>query len=158
MNSKIRGKLGDVALNYDISKTCDILCVETIDYFIIINQDVVGPIIPTRGIKQGDSFSLYLFITCVEGLSTLITHAERRGARHDTKICINAPKLSILSAIEAVSGQIINLQKSEILCSCNVPIATKVLIASTLGVQAMLETCKYLGLTYFIGCGKKNNI
>jgi len=40
------------------------LCVEILDYFVLVNGASVGPIIQGRGIWQGDPFSPYLFIVC----------------------------------------------------------------------------------------------
>ena len=59
------------------------MCVETVDYSVIMNKDMVGPIIPGRGLRQGDPLSPYLFILCAEGLSALIRNAENRG----DKVC-----------------------------------------------------------------------
>jgi hypothetical protein len=67
------------------------LCVETVDYSVIFNGNTVGPIIPGRGLRQGDPLSPYLFIICAEGLSALIRKAEGRGDIHGVKICKNAP-------------------------------------------------------------------
>jgi hypothetical protein len=120
MKSKTRGKLGEVALKLDISKAYDridweylrgimckmgfstqwiswiMMCVETVDYSVIVNGNIVGPIIPGRGLRQGDPLSPYLFIICAEGLSALIRQAEARGDIHGTKICRNAPIISHL--------------------------------------------------------------
>jgi len=44
---------------------CGILmCVETVDYFVIVNNDVVGSIILGRGLRQGNPLLPYLFIIC----------------------------------------------------------------------------------------------
>jgi hypothetical protein len=70
------------------------LCVETVDYSVLLNGNPVGPIIPGRGLRQGDPLPPYLFIICVEGLSSLINRAENRGDIHGVKICRNAPIIS----------------------------------------------------------------
>jgi hypothetical protein len=72
------------------------LCVETVDYSIIVNGHMVGPVVPGRGLRQGDPLSPYLFIICAEGLSALIRQAENRGELHGIKICRKAPIISHL--------------------------------------------------------------
>lgn len=108
------------------------------NYSILVNQDIVGPISLARGLRQGDHLSPYLFIICAEGLSTLIKVAKRRGEHHGTRISRGALSIShllfaddcflfhraslrectvmkkILSKYEAASGQAINLSKSEL--------------------------------------------
>jgi len=49
------------------------LCVEIVDYLVIINGDPVGPINPSRGLHQGDPLLPYTFILCLEDLSTLVS-------------------------------------------------------------------------------------
>ena len=51
-------------------------CVTTVAYSVLVNGVPVGNIKPSRGIRQGDSLSPYLFILCVEGLNALFHHAE----------------------------------------------------------------------------------
>lgn len=51
------------------------LAIETVctaSYSILINGEPTGFIIPSHGIKQGDPLTPYLFLLCVEGLSSLI--------------------------------------------------------------------------------------
>jgi hypothetical protein len=72
------------------------LCVETVDYSVLVNDNVTDPIKPGCGLRQGDPLSPYLFIMCAEGLTALIRHAEARGDIHGVKICRNAPIISHL--------------------------------------------------------------
>ena len=50
-------------------------CITSVTYLVIINGSVHGSIVPTRGLKQGDPLSPYLFLLCVEGFSALINEA-----------------------------------------------------------------------------------
>ena len=47
-------------------------CVSTVTYSIKINGTPRGHITPSRGIRQEDPLSPYLFLLCAEGLSALI--------------------------------------------------------------------------------------
>ena len=42
--------------------------ITTVQYLIIINGDLVGHIRPSKGIRQGDPLSPYLFLICVHML------------------------------------------------------------------------------------------
>jgi hypothetical protein len=100
MKCKVKGKVGEVALKIDISKTYDrvewsylmsvmrkmgfcekwikwiSMCLNSVQYSILVNGESVGPVIPGRGLRQGDPLSPYLFILCAEGLTTLIKKYE----------------------------------------------------------------------------------
>lgn len=52
--------------------------VEFVDYSVLLNTQAVGPIISRWRLRQGDHLSPYLFIICVEGLSSLIHDVEER--------------------------------------------------------------------------------
>jgi len=156
------------------------LCVETVNYSVIVNGEVVGPIVPGRGLRQGDPISPYLFILCAEGLSALIRKAEGQGLIHGVKIYNNAPIIShllfaddcflffkgstaeanimknILATYEAASGQAINLQKFEIFCSRNTPTDMRTEIANIMGVRQVLGTGKYLGVPSMVGRSKSS--
>lgn len=111
-NMKVSKRARDknIALKLDISKAYDItywlyfkevmlqmgfasqwvrwimMCVETVDYLIIVNNEMVGSIILDRGLRKDGPLSPYLFIICAEGLSALIQKVERRRDLHDISI------------------------------------------------------------------------
>ena len=65
--------LGQIMLKLGIDEHWVKLAMEivrTASYPVLINGDPRGFITPSRGIKQGDPLSLYLFLLCAEGLST----------------------------------------------------------------------------------------
>ncbi|GLT37844.1 hypothetical protein SLA2020_121310 [Shorea laevis] len=119
-------------------------CVSMVRYGVLLNGMEIGAIMLTKGLRQGDPLSPYLFILCVEGLTIMIKEAEYRKQLHEIHICHQASKIShlffvddsflflrateieaknlkaILQTYEEVSGQVINLQKSFITFSCNV--------------------------------------
>jgi len=140
------------------------MCVESVDYSVLVNGEQVGPIIPGCGLRKGDPLSPYLFIIYVEGLCSLIRDVDTRGVLRGTKIFRRAPYVShhlfvddcflffkadegqanvmknILATNETASGQTISLPKSEIYCSRNVPDPLKQIITNILGVQVVLGT------------------
>jgi hypothetical protein len=106
------------------------LCVSSVNYYVLVNFEKIGPIYPGIGLRQGDPISPYLFILVTEGLTALINI-------HGVKICRGAPTVShlfaddcflfcrstldetnhlmqIIKTYEEASGQEINLTKSEV--------------------------------------------
>ena len=55
-------------------------CVKSVTYSFIINGEVVGDLKPSRGLRQGDPISPYLFLICAEGLLCLIQKANVEGS------------------------------------------------------------------------------
>ena len=83
------------------------VCVKTITYLILVNGEPCGMIHPTRGIRQGDSLSPFLFLLCMERLDGLIKQAERSGEIHGYSLCRRGPKLTHLLFVD---GSLIFLQ------------------------------------------------
>jgi len=68
------------------------LCVETIDYFVLVNGSSLGSIVSGRGLRRSDPLSPYLFIICVEGLSSLVHEAKcRNDIRGAIVSCLKIP-------------------------------------------------------------------
>lgn len=138
----------------------------------------MGPIIPTRGIRQGDPLSLYLFIICTEGLSSLIHNYENKQWLHGMKVCRRAPIVShmffaddiyffckadsleamkvvqLLDIYEQASGQRVNKGKSYIFFSSNVIQYNRQNIYRLLQMVEADEHSRYLGLPNVLGRNK----
>ena len=120
-------------------------CITSITYAIRINGSPRGRIIPSKGIRQGDPLSPYLFLLCVEGLSSLIKATVNSGHMGGIAICRGCLKLShlffaddslifckaslkecaslqrVLEIYEKASGQQLNLAKASLYFSRNTP-------------------------------------
>ena len=120
ISQKKGGKIGEMTFKLEMSKAYDrvewtcldkimeklgfveywrrliMRCVTTVSYAININRRSKGHIIPTRCIRQGDPLSPYLFLLCVEGLSTLIKSSVDSGFLEGIAVCRGGPKLSHL--------------------------------------------------------------
>lgn len=71
-------------------------CVDSVEYNIIHGDFEIGPITPSKGLRQGDPLSPYLFIVFAEGLSALIKHYEDMKWLRGIKICRRAPQISLM--------------------------------------------------------------
>lgn len=57
-------------------------CVCTFKYSTLMNDKVVGPIIPERGLRQGFPLSPHLFILYAQGFTALIEKTVNSGDLH----------------------------------------------------------------------------
>ncbi|XP_062028881.1 uncharacterized protein LOC133744867 [Rosa rugosa] len=153
-------------------------CVSSMAYSILLHGEPSPLITPTRGIRQGDPLSPYLFILCSEGLSALISQAVHQHNIQGLTMCPQAPTLHhlffaddsilfgsatttecmqyrrILNTYERASGQKVNFQKSSVVFSNNVSEEQQQELAAILEVQCVKEHDKYLGLPMRIGRSK----
>ena len=170
-----------IKLGFDvrwIQLAMEIAC--TASYSVLINGEPKGYIIPSRGIKQGDPLSLYLFLLCAKGLSSLIRHAVAAKNLHgilssNNGVCIShllfvddsfifcqatveecQQLLRVLRCCEEASGQAINKQKTSIFFSRNTRPNVKRNIQRMMGARIMEDCEKYLGLPMVGGKSKVN--
>lgn len=68
----------------------------TTSYFVLINGEPQGYITFARGILQDDHLSPYLFILCVERLSSMIRREVSRQRLHGVFSCTNGVCISHL--------------------------------------------------------------
>ncbi|XP_062007117.1 uncharacterized protein LOC133724409 [Rosa rugosa] len=115
---------------------------------------VPGFILPTRGIRQGDPLSPYLFILCAEGLSALISSSFQNGTIRGLTMAPSAPTIHhLLFADDSfLFGE---ASKSSVVFSGNVSLQNKNNLAAILGVQCVNEHGLYLGLPIHVGHNKK---
>ena len=120
MKHKRVGNLGFMAMKLDMSKAYDrvewnFLCrlmakmgfedrriqliygyISSISYSILANGEPHGDIKPTRGLRQGNPLSPYLFLLVFEGLNSLIQQAVAAGDIIGFSLCHNGPQISHL--------------------------------------------------------------
>lgn len=65
-------------------------------YSLLLNGNPSGFITPSRGLRQGDPLSSYVFLLCAKGLSEMLRKAEMRSAIHGLRICRGGPPISHL--------------------------------------------------------------
>jgi ribonuclease HI len=199
MHTGMRGKKGYMAIKLDMSKAYDrvewsflegvmrhmgfaerwiqlvMMCVTTVKYSVVINGEPCGHITPTRGIRQGDPISPYLFLLCAEVLSSMVSKANREGLLTGVPTSKRGPKIShlffaddsllfcrsniahwsnltaILNSYEKASGQKLNSNKTSIFFSKNTPTEDKEIILEFAGIPATSRYDKYLGLPAMVG-------
>lgn len=67
-----------------------------VTYSILINGVANGCIIPTKGLRQGDPLSSYLFLFCADGISSLINEVARNKLINGISICRGCPTITYL--------------------------------------------------------------
>ncbi|KAL6191896.1 hypothetical protein ACLB2K_038285 [Fragaria x ananassa] len=68
-------------------------CVSTVSYSFFINGKPCGSLKPSRGLRQGDPLSPYLFLLCAEVFSALLEKKASMGLLQGVQICPGAPTI-----------------------------------------------------------------
>jgi hypothetical protein len=154
-------------------------CISTVSYSILLNGSPYGFFKPTRGLRQGDPLSPFLFRIGSEVLSRLLLRAEHGKNLHWIKISRAAPAVShLLFADDLVifrkankqeaqtvqrclekytrwSGQTLNVKKSSIHFSNNLQASGVTEVCNILQLKKSSPQTKDLGLPPFLQRSKK---
>ncbi|XP_059436470.1 uncharacterized protein LOC132169451 [Corylus avellana] len=199
MHSRMYGRVGYMALKLDMSKAYDRVewlflekvmrkmgfesrwvnlvrkCVTIVSYSVIVNGTPVGLFKPSRGIRQWDPLSPYLFILCAEVLSSILSLEEWLGHLKGVPTSFKGLRINylffaddsllfckateqewnclkgVLEAYEEASGQRLNNDKTSVFFSRNTSQETKDRILEVVGVPDSQRFDTYLGLSALVG-------
>ena len=157
-------------------------CINLASYSILVNGVPKGDIWPSRGIRQGDPLSPYLFLIFFEALNCQLQQATKFKAIKGFSLCKNGLKIShlffaddtllfylatksdldviqsILVLYEQASSHKLNREKTTVFFSKATPDERKIEIINELKVSEMREYEKYLGLPAVVGRTKKASL
>ncbi len=156
-------------------------CTSTVSFTFLLNGSKSAPFLPSRGIRQGDPFSPYLFILCSEILARLVSREVENGVIKCVKLAPEAPCISKLSYADGVIlfygakvaevetllhcvdkfcnwfGLFINRDKSGIFISKGVHSHFSSQIKHQWGFKQLPKDSKYLGLLLFLSANKSKD-
>ncbi|XP_026384999.1 uncharacterized protein LOC113280607 [Papaver somniferum] len=153
-------------------------CVSTTSIAVLLNDCPGDYFKPTRGLRQGDPLSPYLFIICMEIFSRLLLAGEKEQLINGVKItpkngpishiffadacllfiranfreCHNL--ISLLDSFGKASGQLINFDKSGFFFSKKVQPKHQRMIRKILKIKKINPQDSYLGTALFISKAK----
>lgn len=153
-------------------------CISSSTISLLLNGSPTKCFSPSRGLRQGDPISPYLFILCMEGFSRIISNAVSENLIIPVKPAVHAPRiyhlffaddcilftratcpsitdlLHVINQFCAASGQLINFHKSSMHFSSRLSPAARQDICSMLNMSPMPFHEKYLGISLFISKNK----
>jgi hypothetical protein len=150
-------------------------CVTSVSLSVRVNGVLTESFRPSRGIRQGDLISPYLFLLCAEGLSCLLKSRGSVYLSRGVRVGVHAPWIShLLFADDCIvfseasqrgplrlqevldiygrgSGQMVNRDKSAVFFSSNCSDDMKVEVRQALNIETEALAEKYLGLPTALG-------
>lgn len=153
----------------DLWVSCMQKCVTTAIISILVNGSLTNEFSPSKGLRQGDPLSPFLFNIAAEGLTMLLVRAKEMGLikgvsvgqseflithlqfADDTLLFCEAEEVElvtikrILRCFEIISGFKINFHKS-VLCGIGIDETLSQAFATKLKCKCLKLPIKYLGL------------
>lgn len=151
------------------------LCISTVSYTFLVNGARRGAVLHSRGDRQRDPFSSYIFILCTKVLSGLCTKAHENCYLHGLRVSKRDPSINhllfvddtmffcktndkaylalkyILHKYESTSSQKINGHKSSISFSRKTPDSKRQRAKDLLRIEKEGGIGKYLGVAELFG-------
>ncbi|XP_040956169.1 uncharacterized protein [Gossypium hirsutum] len=203
LKRKRLGKKGFMAVKLDMSKAFDrvewgfvrgvmgkmgfdprlinlvLNCVSSVSYSVCFNENMGKTFLPSRGLRQGDPLSPFLFLICGEGLSSLMRLAQEENILKGVKASRRGPAIShllfaddcilfveatdrgsyslkqTLQEYETSSGQRVNFEKSSVFFNSNTKENERRAVSQILGVRRANDFERYLGLPSMVGKRKR---
>jgi hypothetical protein len=145
-------------------------CVTSVRYKVKFNGNLLDSFLPSRGLRQGDPLSPFLFLFVADGLSALLQREVAQNTIEPVKICRRAPGIShllfaddsllffkanqtqairvkeVLEMYASSTGQLINPSKCSIFFGKSCPLQHRTKVKAVLGITQELFETKYLGL------------
>jgi hypothetical protein len=156
-------------------------CIKSVKFKVRINNQLTKEIVPTRGLRQGDPLSPYLFLFVAECFSKVLRNAISNQGLREFRICRSSPGLSHLmfaddcilffeanrnqamiikkaiTDFEKGSGQLLSANKCSILFNEQCPDGSQQQVRQILEIQREEFEDKYLGLPTPEGRMKKGS-
>ena len=149
--------------------------ITTVSFSVLFNGERLNSFLPTRGIRQGDPISPYLFLLAAEGFSCLLNSRLQSSTLKGIKVAPSAPVVShllfaddsllffganlenaqvindVMETYYRASGQQINMDKSSIHFAKGVSNSTREELKNLLNVHNESLSEKYLGMPSDVG-------
>ena len=145
-------------------------CIESAKLSVLWNGEPMETFQPSRGIRQGDPLSPYLYVLCMERLTHLIEREVQLGGWKPVRASRNGPQISTLAFVDdlilfgeasvdqaeimmkclatfcGASGSKVSVDKSKKIFSANTHIDIQDAVSRSMGMEVTMDLGKYLGV------------